>query len=305
MRLSVFPIQLLFSLLVMAKINALKQKLFGESNLEHNPAHHLSPNLSVEIPHNRLSLFHRPPSPNTSPQSRASFGSIISDEVAGNQSEIRDSPNHSSSHLTAEHRRLDQDRKKTHPWKRWGPYLSERQWATVREDYSADGDAWTHFPHDHARSRAYRWGEDGIGGFSDDQGRLCWSLALWNENDLILKERLFGVTGHEGNHGEDVKELYYYLDSTVSLPFIYSFQPIEILTLSQPTHSYMKFLYKYPQSKFPYETLVDESSARDRNVTEFELLDTGVFDDDKYWDVYIEVGAKLQIRMFLMSYSPI
>ena len=203
----------------MARINALKQKLFGEQNLEHKPAHHLSPNLSVEIPRNRLSLFHRPPSPNTSPQSRASFGSTPPEEVAGIQSENTDSPSHSSSsHLTAEHLRLDQDRKKTHPWKRWGPYLSERQWATVREDYSADGDAWTHFPHDHARSRAYRWGEDGIGGFSDDQGRLCWSLALWNEKDLILKERLFGVTGHEGNHGEDVKELYYYLDSTVSLP---------------------------------------------------------------------------------------
>lgn len=171
---------------------------------------------------------------------------------------------------SVEQYRLEQDAKKEHHWKRWGPYLAERQWATVREDYSANGDAWTHFPHSHSRSRAYRWGEDGIGGISDNHGRLCFSLALWNTNDSILKERLFGVTGHEGNHGEDVKELYYYLDST-------------------PTHSYMKFLYKYPQS-YPYETLVQESVARSREVNEFEILDTDALDDDRYWDVFIEVS---------------
>lgn len=143
--------------------------------------------------------------------------------------------------------------------------------ATVREDYSDNGDAWSHFPHEHSRSRAYRWGEDGIGGISDSHQRLCFSLALWNEQDSILKERLFGVTGHQGNHGEDVKEIYYYLDST-------------------PTHSYMKFLYKYPQRKYPYEELVNENVHRDRNVEEYEILDTNVFDDDRYWDVFIEVG---------------
>ncbi|KAF8308384.1 hypothetical protein DL93DRAFT_2064037 [Clavulina sp. PMI_390] len=172
-------------------------------------------------------------------------------------------------YASVEEYRLDQDRERERHWKRWGPYLSERQWATVREDYSADGDAWSHFPHDHARSRAYRWGEDGIGGISDNHGRLCWSLALWNEKDEILKERLYGVTGHQGNHGEDVKELYYYLDST-------------------PTHSYMKYLYKYPQQKFPYDQLVQESVSRSREVVEYELLDTGIFDDDRYWDVFIE-----------------
>ena len=142
--------------------------------------------------------------------------------------------------------------------------------ATVREDYSANGDAWNHFPHEHARSRAYRWGEDGIAGISDNHQRLCFSLALWNDKDPILKERLFGVTGHQGNHGEDVKELYYYLDST-------------------PTHSYMKYLYKYPQRRYPYEELVMESRNRDRNVAEFEILDTDAFDEDRYWDVFVEV----------------
>lgn len=142
--------------------------------------------------------------------------------------------------------------------------------ATVREDYSANGDAWSHFPHEHARSRAYRWGEDGIAGISDNHGRLNFSLSLWNEEDHILKERLFGVTGHQGNHGEDVKELYYYLDST-------------------PTHSYMKFLYKYPQKAFPYDELVQENQHRDRDVSEFEILDTDVFDEDRYWDVFLEV----------------
>lgn len=143
--------------------------------------------------------------------------------------------------------------------------------ATVREDYSHNGDAWSHFPHEHARSRAYRWGEDGIAGISDNHQRVCLALSLWNDSDRILKERLFGVTGHQGNHGEDVKELYWYLDST-------------------PTHSYMKFLYKYPQRAFPYEQLVHESQTRGRDVSEFEILDTDVFDDNRYWDVFVEVG---------------
>ncbi|EGO25801.1 hypothetical protein SERLADRAFT_448724 [Serpula lacrymans var. lacrymans S7.9] len=165
--------------------------------------------------------------------------------------------------------RLLQDEKRERHWKKWGPYLSDRQWATVREDYSANGDAWSHFPHEHARSRAYRWGEDGIAGISDNHQRLCLSLSLWNEQDPILKERLFGVTGHQGNHGEDVKELYYYLDST-------------------PTHSYMKFLYKYPQRRYPYEELVNENIHRDRDVAEYEILDTDAFDGDRYWDVFVE-----------------
>ncbi|KAH9949639.1 Six-hairpin glycosidase-like protein [Amylocystis lapponica] len=168
-----------------------------------------------------------------------------------------------------ERHRLEQDAVKERHWKRWGPYLSDRQWATVREDYSANGDAWSHFPHEHARSRAYRWGEDGIAGISDNHQRLCFSLSLWNGRDHILKERLFGVTGHQGNHGEDVKEVYYYLDST-------------------PTHSYMKFLYKYPQKAYPYEELVRENINRDRDVSEFEILDTDAFDDDRYWDVFME-----------------
>ena len=154
-------------------------------------------------------------------------------------------------------------------WQRWGPYLSERQWGTVREDYSADGAAWDYLPHDHARSRAYRWGEDGIAGFSDDQQRLCLSLALWNGQDPILKERLFGLTNAEGNHGEDVKELYHYLDAT-------------------PSHSYLKMLYKYPQAAFPYARLVDENRQRSRDDDEFELLDTGIFDEDRYFDVFVE-----------------
>ncbi len=154
-------------------------------------------------------------------------------------------------------------------WNRWGPYLSERQWGTVREDYSAYGNAWEYFPHDHARSRAYRWGEDGIAGISDVEQRLCLSLALWNGRDPILKERLFGLTNSEGNHGEDVKELYYYLDAT-------------------PTHSYLKMLYKYPQQEFPYARLVQENQGRDKNQPEFELLDTGIFDDDRYFDVFVE-----------------
>ena len=170
---------------------------------------------------------------------------------------------------TAEQQRLKQDAERTKNWKRWGPYLSERQWATVREDYSPYGNCWDYFPHDHARSRAYRWGEDGLLGITDRQCRLCFSLALWNGNDPILKERLFGLTGSEGNHGEDVKELYYYLDST-------------------PTHSYMKALYKYPQAEFPYARLVEENRRRGLSATEFELIDTGVFNDDRYFDVFAE-----------------
>jgi hypothetical protein len=167
-----------------------------------------------------------------------------------------------------EKHRLEEDRLGQRPWKKWGPYLSERQWATVREDYSAGGDAWNYFPHDHARSRAYRWGEDGLAGFSDDEQRLCLALALWNGYDPILKERLFGLTNGEGNHGEDVKEVYYYLDAT-------------------PTHSYLKMLYKYPQRAFPYVRLVEEG-GRGRDRPEFELLDTGIFDDDRYFDVFVE-----------------
>lgn len=174
---------------------------------------------------------------------------------------------------SVEEKRLEESEKKKRHWKRWGPYLSERQWATVREDYSANGDAWTHFPHDHARSRTYRWGEDGLGGISDNHGRLCFSIALWNQVDPILKERLFGVTGHQGNHGEDVKEIYYYLDST-------------------PTHSYMRYLYKYPQRPYPYDELVRQSTNRGRDVQEFEILDTDAFDDNKYWDVYVEVRSR-------------
>jgi hypothetical protein len=170
---------------------------------------------------------------------------------------------------SAEKQRLAEDRAGQKNWRRWGPYLSERQWGTVREDYSAFGNAWEYFPHDHARSRVYRWGEDGLAGFSDDQQRLCLGLALWNGRDPILKERLFGLTNGEGNHGEDVKELYYYLDAT-------------------PTHSYLKMLYKYPQRAFPYARLVEENRRRGKDQPEFELLDAGVFDDDRYFDVFVE-----------------
>ncbi|MDH5284331.1 MAG: glucosidase, partial [Gemmatimonadota bacterium] len=171
--------------------------------------------------------------------------------------------------MTAEHERLTEARDKAVPWKKWGPYLSERQWGTVREDYSPGGDAWNFFTHDHARSRAYRWGEDGIAGISDDKQKLCFSLAFWNGKDAILKERLFGLTNSEANHGEDVKEYYFYLDST-------------------PTHSYMKYLYKYPQAAFPYEDLITTNRHRTREEMEYELLDTGVFKDDRYFDVFVE-----------------
>jgi Mannosylglycerate hydrolase MGH1-like glycoside hydrolase domain/Glycosyl hydrolase family 63 C-terminal domain len=171
--------------------------------------------------------------------------------------------------VTKEELRLQEDRERKVNWKRWGPYLSERQWGTVREDYSSYGTAWDSFPHDQARSRSYRWGEDGIAGISDKHQFVCFALALWNGCDPILKERLFGLTGSEGNHGEDVKEYYFYLDST-------------------PTHSYMKYLYKYPQSEFPYAQLVEENRRRGKNALEFELINTGIFDDDRYFDVFVE-----------------
>jgi hypothetical protein len=170
---------------------------------------------------------------------------------------------------TAEHRRLEESKSGTTPWKKWGPYLSERQWGTVREDYSEEGNAWDYFSHDQSRSRAYRWGEDGLGGISDDHQVLCFAIALWNGKDPILKERIFGLTNSEGNHGEDAKEYYFYLDST-------------------PTHSYMKYLYKYPQAAFPYDDLVATNRNRSRRDMEYELLDTGVFNDNRYFDVFVE-----------------
>src|SRR3974377_127801 len=171
--------------------------------------------------------------------------------------------------MTKEEHRLKESDERTKHWKRWGPYLSERAWGTVREDYSATGQAWDYFPHDHARSRAYRWNEDGIAGISDRHQNLCFALALWNGNDPILKERLFGLTGTEANHGEDVKEYYFYLDNT-------------------PTHSYMKYLYKYPHNAFPYAELVAPNRQRSRTEMEYELLDTGVFNEDRYFDVFVE-----------------
>jgi len=174
--------------------------------------------------------------------------------------------------MTQENRRLQQAREGA-AWREWGPYLSERQWGTVREDYSNNGDAWGYFSHDQARSRAYHWGEDGLAGISDDQQNICFALALWNGKDPILKERLFGLTNSEANHGEDVKEYYFYLDST-------------------PTHSYMKYLYKYPQAAFPYSDLIKSNKRRNRSDREYELLDTGVFDDDRYFDVFVEYGKQ-------------
>ena len=171
--------------------------------------------------------------------------------------------------MNAEERRLQESHERKVHWKRWGPYLSERQWGTVREDYSPNGTAWDFFPHEHARSRTYRWGEDGIMGISDRHQLICFALAMWNGRDPILKERLFGLTGNEGNHGEDVKEYYFYLDST-------------------PTHSYMKALYKYPQAEFPYAKIVEENRGRKRTDFEYELLDTGVFNENRYFDVFAE-----------------
>src|SRR6266852_5888279 len=186
---------------------------------------------------------------------------------------------------TIEDRRLEEARVRKRHWKRWGPYLSERQWGTVREDYSADGTAWEFFPHDHARSRAYRWGEDGIGGISDRHQMICFGLAMWNGRDAILKERLFGLTGNEGNHGEDVKEQYFYLDST-------------------PTHGYMRMLYKYPQAAFPYAQLVEENRRRGKNAPEFELLDTGVFAENRYFDVFVEY-AKADVEDILIRITAV
>ena len=184
---------------------------------------------------------------------------------------------------TAEGLRLEEAREKGVPWKQWGPYLSDRQWGTVREDYSDNGDAWNYFTHDHARSRAYHWGEDGLAGLSDDHQRLCFALALWNGKDPILKERLFGLTNGEGNHGEDVKEYYFYLDNT-------------------PSHSYMKYLYKYPQNAYPYRDLIENSRHRGRNDPEYELLDTGIFNEDRYFDVFVEY-AKVSPTDILIQIS--
>jgi hypothetical protein len=190
---------------------------------------------------------------------------------------------------TAEQKRLNEAREQKVPWKKWGPYLSERQWGTVREDYSDNGNAWSYFSHDQSRSRAYHWGEDGLAGFSDDKQRLCFALALWNGRDPIIKERLFGLTNSEGNHGEDVKEYYFYLDST-------------------PTHSYMKWLYKYPQGEYPYGDLVETNRRRSHNDFEYELIDTGAFNDDRYFDVYVEYAKEtpeeILIRISVSNRGP-
>ena len=194
-----------------------------------------------------------------------------------------------SSRLTAEEKRLKEARDRTAHWKRWGPYLAERAWGTVREDYSADGAAWGYLPHDHARSRAYRWNEDGLAGISDRHQMICFAMALWNGRDPFLKERIFGLAGPEGNHGEDVKEYYFYLDST-------------------PTHSYMKYLYKYPQAAFPYEKLYEENRRRSKSEPEYELLDTGVFDEDRYFDVTVEYAKAnaedILVRINLTNRGP-
>ena len=191
--------------------------------------------------------------------------------------------------IPAEQQRLDEDAQRRRHWKRWGPYLSERAWGTVREDYSPYGTAWDAFPHDQARSRAYRWNEDGLAGICDRHQIICFALALWNGRDPILKERVFGLTGNEGNHGEDVKEYYFYLDST-------------------PTHSYMKYLYKYPQAAFPYARLVEENRRRGRHDPEFELIDSGVFDENRYFDVCVEYAKTtpedLCIRIQVVNHGP-
>src|SRR5690348_14418184 len=190
---------------------------------------------------------------------------------------------------TAEGRRLIENQGQALGWRRWGPYVSERAWGTVREDYSPDGSAWTYFPHDHARSRAYRWNEDGLAGICDNDQKLCFALALWNGQDPILKERPFGLSSHEGNHGEDVKEYYFYLDNT-------------------PTHSYLRALYKYPQAAFPYARLVEENARRGRALPEFELLDTGVFDEGRYFDVFVEYAKAsaedILIRIMIENRGP-
>src|SRR5271168_1596720 len=185
--------------------------------------------------------------------------------------------------------RLEEARTAKTPWRKWGPYLSERQWGTVREDYSEDGNAWDYFTHDQSRSRAYHWGEDGLAGISDDKQLLCFSVALWNGKDPILKERAFGLTNSEANHGEDLKEYYFYIDST-------------------PTHSYMKYLYKYPQEEFPYGNLIATNKGRNRLDMEYELLDTGVFDEDRYFDVFVEFAKQspedLLIQISVVNRGP-
>ena len=192
----------------------------------------------------------------------------------------------STTSKTPEHARLEQARTGEVPWKAWGPYLSERQWGTVREDYSDNGDAWNYFPHDQARSRAYRWGEDGIAGICDDRQQLCLALALWNGADPILKERMFGLANSQGNHGEDDKEHWFYLDST-------------------PTHSYLKCQYKYLQGAYPYEDPVSTNARRGKQDMEYELLDTGIFDEDRYFDVIVEYAkaAADDILMQVTAYN--
>src|SRR4051812_4870894 len=191
--------------------------------------------------------------------------------------------------IEAEVERLRADANRSANWKRWGPYLSERQWGTVREDYSQDGSAWDYFPHDHARRRAYRWGEDGLLGICDRECRLCFGLALWNGKDPILKERLFGLSNPEGNHGEDCKELYWFLDAT-------------------PTSSYLKALYKYPQAAYPYRQLVEENRRRSRALPEYEIQDTGVFDDGRYFDIFAEYAKTapddILIRITVVNRGP-
>ena len=190
---------------------------------------------------------------------------------------------------TREGARLLMNRERKGHWNRWGPYLSERAWGTVREDYSAGGNAWSYLPHDHARSRVYRWNEDGIAGICDRHQYLCFALALWNGRDPILKERLFGLTSSEGNHGEDVKEYYFYLDNT-------------------PTHSYMKYLYKYPQAQYPYEQLLEENRRRTKLDMEYELVDTGIFDQGRYFDIVVEYAKAepedLLIRISISNRGP-
>ena len=191
--------------------------------------------------------------------------------------------------LNAERTRLEAQRAGREDWRLWGPYLAERAWGTVREDYSPHGNAWEYFDHDQARSRAYRWNEDGIGGICDEDQHLCFALALWNGRDPILKERAFGLTGNQGNHGEDVKEYYFYLDAT-------------------PSHSYLRYLYKYPQAEYPYARLVEENARRSRNDPPFSLLDAGVFDDGRYWDVevrYAKAGPEeIHIRVIATNRGP-
>ena len=191
--------------------------------------------------------------------------------------------------MNAEQKRLEAQRTGAEDWRLWGPYLAERAWGTVREDYSPHGDAWEHFSHDQARSRAYRWSEDGLGGLCDEQQRLCFALALWNGRDPILKERAFGLTGNEGNHGEDVKEYYFYVDAT-------------------PSHGWLRYLYKYPQAAYPYQQLVAQNRGRGRNDPPFNLLDSGVFDADRYWDVEVSYAkaspTKIHVRIEAHNRGP-